>query len=266
MGNSCIESPVEKKFDRHEQEIFHFFGSDRIVGGVEKSKFRAFNPYILVFSNRSGSNALAEDMKISLEVGPASERVNSPAVINKSRDKGFDYFDQYLYWVFSSQKSTTPGVKASVDQLLFLYTSGVLRHCFGDPEIIFIERRDLLAQAISMFIARETGQWTSRQEQSREEPVFDRDKILTIQKNIAEGNARFNRLVSAVGLDVFRVIYEDYVEDRAAILSALAGRLGVTYKGEPDPSRKKIKKQVSKTKELYHQYIRDEFSQGIDRE
>ncbi len=84
--------------------------------------------YVICFTNRCGSNHLAQCLASDGRLMQAGEVLNQEAVINNALQHGFTSFDQYLTWLIKTQKGAHGvfGLKASAGQLLGLYNQGIL--------------------------------------------------------------------------------------------------------------------------------------------
>lgn len=239
-------SPFEKRVSSHEKEILKFFGASECFVDEPDRRFDEFAGFLILFTNRSGSNAIAEDIAKLPQCGHARETLNSSMVLRKSREQGFSAFSDYIYYVCKDQNSLTPGIKVSIDQLLFLYESGLLKYCLSRFKIISIQRRDVLSQAVSFFIANTTKQWKSSQSPVAREPDFDAEKILSIMKAISSQNAKMHGFLSLLGTKYHEVVYEDYFADPVGSLEDISQFLGIQENNfNFYDDKRKLKKQAS---------------------
>lgn len=115
---------------------------------------------------------------------------------------------------------------------------------------VHLFRRDRLRQAVSASVARETGQWraVSGAEMERvREPVYDPVEI-DHQISYADCcNRHWTNLLSARDEAPIAMAYEDLVEDYAASVEALLGRLD--HDGKAPPTR--MKRQSSAQSEAF---------------
>jgi hypothetical protein len=119
------------------------------------------------------------------------------------------------------------GVKASANQLLTLYRWGGLA-AFGTVRNIRITRRDLIAQAVSLSIARQSRQWSSAQPaQAQAQATFRPDDILTKAEAIAEQLRLQDIILTTLDLPVLDLTYEDLTTDPAVTLSRVMRHFGL---------------------------------------
>ena len=84
---------------------------------------------------------------------------------------------------------------------------------FGTCRIIFIQRRNVLRQAVSLSIAHQTHKWSSRQTGNGAMPIYDAKAIADIMQSIERANAMMSRLCEALGLHYTTLYYEDLLRD-----------------------------------------------------
>ena len=94
------------------------------------------------------------------------------------------------------------------------------------PRFVYLERRDLLGQAISLVRARQTRAYLAHESQ-RAEPRYDTRAIARQLRRLAEANARWRLYLARNGTEVLWLHYEDMVRDPAATVRAVADHVGV---------------------------------------
>ena len=137
----------------HGSKIIDYFGDENVNLLNSEVDLERYSPLFICFTNRSGSNAIAEDISSIDGFKFYGEMLNFDAVINNSKLHKISSFYYYLDWLFSKNKNKRPIIKCSYDQLIFLYNQGYLKNYFINSQFILLERRDLISQAVSHFIA-----------------------------------------------------------------------------------------------------------------
>lgn len=259
-----VPFPVERIHKVHETKILRHFGREGVTVTQRDERFADVSPVLICFTNRSGSNTLAEDLSHLPTCGLGREMMNHQAVVQISTRKGFAHLSDYLHHILDTQDCERPAIKLSVDQLLFLQASGVLEHCLYNARAIHIRRRDLLSQAVSFFIASVTKEWTSKHTRKDEPPEFNERRILKIMKNVSNANARFDMTLSILGLPKTVVFYEDHVSCRHESLSRLASFLGMDSAEFTLPEKRKRQRQTSNDKIEFTRRIRAKY--GVERD
>ena len=189
---------------------------------------------IMLFTNRSGSSLISEHMRASPYFGGFGEPLNHQFVIEKSTRDGTRSFLQYLQNVQHQHTGADKlfGMKASVDQALMLMRAGVIPEYYRDVRWVLIERRDIVAQAISLYFAGRSKQWRSDQQALKAwEPVYDFERIRLQVQMLSQRYVAMKSFCAIFGIEPYRIIYEDFAADPITGAKALAAHLGV-----PEPA------------------------------
>jgi LPS sulfotransferase NodH len=93
----------------------------------------------------------------------------------------------------------------------------MLESALPAPRYVWLERRDVVAQAVSLCKARETGRWwvgIDRRSEAAPVPpvVFDFERIDRVLAAIVRGNHRWRTWFAENEIEPFRVVYEDLDE------------------------------------------------------
>lgn len=240
--------------DVHKRALDTHFGAERIGGSVDVRGVKAV--YLICFTNRCGSNFLAQAMASDGSLKQAGESLNFTAVIHQSKRHGLESFSDYFSWLIKAQLSASGvmGCKASVGQLMLLHEHGILDALGPRLKAIHVCREDVLDQAVSLFIADKTKQWTSEQVAQDVEIEARPKEILVIAKRIAEQNATFKVLFRMLGISSLEVDYDRFVGDPAGGLAEISNFLEIpslqlreerlTYKKQADARNERIKQCV----------------------
>ena len=87
-----------------------------------------------------------------------------------------------------------------------------------------IRRRDLLGQAISYEIAKQTGQWTANRTQEKE-PKYSQEGIAKKMQSIASQNANWRLFFARNGIEWQEVVYEDMLASPLDTVQRVVGHL-----------------------------------------
>jgi LPS sulfotransferase NodH len=147
----------------HRKEIeAHFIL--RSESGAQKllASLRDVQTTFLCFTNRAGSNYLTELLyKVGFGVRVAEEDFNSSSAIAASKLYHMPAFDEYLaYVVKETERNGTLFCKIGSSQLFWLADQGFLSDFFPRAKFVFIRRRDKIAQAVSLYLAKPTGRYS----------------------------------------------------------------------------------------------------------
>lgn len=255
------EFPIAYTPSEHETQFVDHFGESGIFP-VHCDDAADRKTYVICFTNRCGSNLLAELISTHPAFGKAGEYLNAVAVLKNSRQRGQRTLAEYLEWLrrTRSSKQGVLGIKLSYRQLFFLVRTGFVESMFGEVRFIHITRRDVLMQAVSHGIASQTKAWTSKQVGGENRPVvaFKPSHIVRLMDHIHESNAKLRTFFDVYGIEPIEVNYEDLVLNPQGVGDNVLRQLG--YAG-PDatvqPQRLTLRKQSSAMNEEFAQRIRD---------
>ncbi len=185
--------------------------------------------YMIATTPRSGSTNLALRMWKTGLLGAPMEYLNPAHISDLSRRLGAR--GPMDYWARLQGVRTSPngcfGFKAFVTDFRYIAqtTPDLLPHLRAD-RVIFLYRRNVDAQAVSLARAIQTGSWFSTVEE-RQPPEYDFAAIQRSERNLVDQNAKWAKILEATAADVMRVSFEDYMAAPAATISQLQAFLGI---------------------------------------
>jgi LPS sulfotransferase NodH len=184
----------------------------------------------LCFTNRCGSNFLANALSSSGHLNRAGEFFNGDAIVDNCLQRNHssvpDYFKSLTY---REGKNGFLVSKLSYMHLEILGKAGVLDRIIDLSRFIVIERADKLAQAISYALAFQTGRWTYDMpgQKSEAELEFSRERINEIIEAILDQNQRFARFFAINGIISPTVQYERFTEEPTRQVQILGQFIGL---------------------------------------
>ena len=235
----------------HEKVIRSFFGERVQYSGTEP--VFSYPLYLLGFSNRTGSNLLAEYLRATKAFGGFREQLNHTSVVTLSESMGITTFPDYFIKV--ATKFGTPdsfyGFKASWTQILMLLRCGIDRMYKG-VKIIHLTRGDGVAQAISFSIAHQTSQWTSLQSRVDTQPTFDFEDIAArLESNLFSSDA-IALTCSLFDIPRLHVTYEVLTENPQSVMSEIEAFSGRDF-GAWEPQPPLLEKQSGSINDKYRE-------------
>ena len=81
---------------------------------------------------------------------------------------------------------------------------------FPNIRFVWIYRRDLLGQAISFALAKQTKKFRSYESGEAVEPVYERRQIEALMARITQEDAAWRNYFAKTGMEPFRLSYEDF--------------------------------------------------------
>jgi hypothetical protein len=211
----------------HGSKIVDYFGDKNVNIVNNEVKLERYSPLFICFTNRCGSNVISEDISSIEGFNFYGEILNFDTVIDNSKLHNIDSFYSYFDYIFSQTKNKKPIIKCSYDQIVFLYNQGYLKNYFINSQFILIERKDLVAQAVSHFIALNSLQWASFQEVEIEKiPPLDLCLVLEIINGCSMENSKFKSFFSMCGVNYMQIFYEEYFDKRLFFLNQINKFIG----------------------------------------
>jgi LPS sulfotransferase NodH len=227
--------PIAYKATSHEKRIIEHFGAPGVRFNRRLARDGA-RTFVICFTNRSGSNLLAELISTNADFGRAGEYLNADGVLKLAARKKFKTLQRYLQWLHEARASKAGilGIKLAYQQLFFLARTGLMPGAFGDVRFVHIRRRDVLKQAVSLIIATQTKSWTSGQASQLDEASVncDETRIARVIDRIHEANAKFRCFFDVYGIRPVEVIYEDLTANLEATGGRVIRELGFAGVGE----------------------------------
>jgi LPS sulfotransferase NodH len=108
--------------------------------------------------------------------------------------------------------------------------SGLLSAAFGRTRFVYLQRGDVVAQAVSLLRAEQTGVWFETADERQEptaQPGFDFGQVRDLVRQVKEDNASWEAWFAAEGIQPCRVLYEELDPDPIGIASGVLGFLGL---------------------------------------
>ena len=149
-----------------------------------------------------------------------------------------------MMWNYFDDFRTRVGELPGLGELTF---NEALDEVFPELRIIFVRRRDKVAQAVSLWKAIQTQQW--RNEVEPNEPTtppaaeYDYRALKHLVDELHRWDARWEDWFHATGREPIRVIYEEFTDSRAATVGRVLDALGIDPP-EPDGDKGPMKRQA----------------------
>jgi len=186
----------------------------------------------LCFTNRCGSNYLAQLLATTGAFNEAGEFFNAPTVFEHAVPRGLRSLAAY----FSVLPDLVPhegrmAAKASIDQLVMLADAGILRALGARAHYLLLERQDRLGQAISRVIASQNGRWTTAHKSDVPDSAlkYDRAAIDAELAKIGLANSAFYLFFRANGIVPIHIAYEALLGDPDRTLQMVADEFGINH-------------------------------------
>ncbi|WP_319773952.1 Stf0 family sulfotransferase [Breoghania sp.] len=234
LGKRLFKQTLTKQ-DMHAKRIRKFF-QDKVH--YEGPAIIDGPLLLMAFTNRSGSNLLADRLRSTGRFSGFSESLNYLNVDRQRSELDSETFPDHIAKLHQalSDGGATPGFKAGWGQLAMLLRWNIPA-MFQSLRIIHIRRQDVLDQAVSFSIAYQTQQWTSRQ-RSKGKAKYSYKNIAKLVNQINQANNSIASICSVFSLQRTSVFYEDLIAQPEREVKRVSASLGfeVTDWTPPPPS------------------------------
>lgn len=208
-----LKAPAASPMAQH--IIDHFSGnihSRTQIEGFDVPELAVF----ICFTNRCGSTYLASLIASSGKYNMAGEDFDHNRVISVSTSKSISSYEDYIFDTMQTNQKT--GIffsKISVDQLLFLESSGLLEELFPNKAFIHVDRIDKIGQSISYMIALQTNAWIRMPNDAAElgATEFNPRIVDEFINSIRHANERLSRFFATNDIQPISVVYEELLEN-----------------------------------------------------
>ena len=200
--------------------------------------------YMIATLPRTGSTFLAHELWRTGQLGAPLEYLNFSGDSHYTDCADIDA--QLAHW--DDVRATRTSPNGIFGQKMFLHFLGELKRSnpilltkIRPQRIIYLSRRDKLAQSISYARAHQTGVWTAGAQPRRHER-YSSAAIERARTWIDRQEAAWERLFIELGIDPYRVDYETMSSGSQIVVSEIAAYLGVDLTGKrlanvPAPQR-----------------------------
>jgi LPS sulfotransferase NodH len=192
---------------------------------------------------RTGSTALCSLLEATGVLGMPREYLNPRGPLRPwARRLGARDLEEYLD-ALRRRQATPNGVfslKVLYPDLKPLLARGEITEALGPVKFAYLTRDDLVAQAISMYIAEASGVWhrdpSGALFRSRgggdPDPPYDEVRILEARDELLRQQGDWERFFAERRITPLRLTYEGFVADANGCVGAIAREAGVGWDGE----------------------------------
>lgn len=216
---------------------------------------------VVIGAGRSGTSLLCALMEATGQLGGPDEffKPDLPKYPDPSgRD---DIFHRLRLVTDRASPNNVASFKLFWAQQKFALAEGCdLWRFFPDPIFVRVRREDVLGQAISLAIARQTNKWSSRQRSSGA-ARYDAKAISDCLETIITENVQWDRYLGSRGKVPLTLTYESIERDHGAALHTIADRAGVSLAAVPALEAAGLQRQRDETNEEWRSQWLREFRQ-----
>jgi len=177
---------------------------------------------VVLFTARSGSTFLCRELEAAFDIGRVGESLNPAKLQKRPATK-----------IVRKLKSSWFAFKAGAPALIAAEGRGFFEAYGSRTSFIRLVRRDIVAQAVSMARASQTGMWHAHRAPARA-PEYDRALIAKSLAKIARGVDQLRRYADASGRPHRLLAYEDFANGDLASAVAVGDGLGLPRRRPED--------------------------------
>lgn len=210
--------------------------------------------YVICTTPRSGSNLLCDLLWSSGVMGKPQEYLNPDACLlpfaqqyNLFEEESRLCFETYLKCVienFSSENNVF-GMKFLFDQFEPMMELEALQQLMPHCQFIWLVRRDTIAQAVSMYIAKCTNDWNSHQEDKTKRSCieYNEEAIRFFVEYLLTLNLKWLEFFSINKLEYLTLYYEDILVKTDPFCHQICQYCQIDYPGNFSLQKATLKKQ-----------------------
>lgn len=217
--------PAARKFyeDHYESFLPLRSGTELVSSDLNETEF-----LFIGFTNRCGSNFLAEALASGGSLNVASEFLNEQEIISNPEfeKETFNLCEYFSGVSLNDMKDGLFALKSSIEHFVLLGVSGIISELLSRSHFVHVERSDKISQAISYVIASQKGQWASYQDAVKSEANFDFGEIHNAASIIAEKNRLLEEFYEKNDIKPLRLVYEDFENFPAAAVEKVSHYIG----------------------------------------
>lgn len=186
--------------------------------------------YFVCFMGRVGSSYLCELMSSTKVMGAPREYYNLSGCYNEHKQLWNISEDSSFFEAMINRTASENGVAGvKVNTLAFDFC---LKHRpwwfdYFDVRYIYIERRDTMRQAISLYRALKSGQWGSPKKTNDDGVPFSVPEICAHEQRILEARQHWIEWFDDSGIEPYHIWYEDLCREPNEIIEEIADHLSV---------------------------------------
>jgi LPS sulfotransferase NodH len=182
--------------------------------------------FVIANSPRTGSHWLCEGLLAHGAV--VDEYFNVENVLERAGARAITRLEDYCGDVLREFAiDGVFGVQGGLQVLTPLLCAKEFPEFADQWRFVYLKRENTLRQAISRFIARETGVWQSYQDGERtlEDGDFDGAAIAALKRRCEDLQTFWEETFEAYGIEPLRVTYEQLLADKEAVCARVAAYL-----------------------------------------
>jgi LPS sulfotransferase NodH len=219
--------------------IFEIFPDLRQLADNRFAGVSCAKPTIMIaMTARTGSTHLCAALQAAGDVGRPGEIFNPRGVAAVERERrGVELFADYMR-SFAAEPSPVFIFKTSWQD--FAPFAQDWRALFPNLRVVYLDRKNLTAQAVSLYRAQISGTWhqpaaLARTQAGDLQHRFDLARICALMQELTNEKCAWEQFFGAEGLTPARLFYENFHNDVTQALRFLAQEMGLGLRADIPP-------------------------------
>ncbi len=204
----------------------------------------------VLFTSRTGSSYLARELAARYDIGRMEECLNPHVAQGIAAGK-----------IVASFAGAWFSFKLGVPGIIGAELTGTIDRYLPRTSFIFLLRRDIIAQAVSLVKANQTGQWHSISAANGAAPIFDGPKIAQTIRVISAAVISLAQYLEIAGRPWRKLIYEDFESGDFSSAEAICETFAAP---RIDPERAPRFAPLEKTADAVNEAWIDRFLQNVE--
>lgn len=188
--------------------------------------------WIIASEKRSGSHMLASLLRSTQQAGVPFEYFHKRHWKEWRLERGKPSSSEEALYLSLIKHRTTPNglfsFKAHWDQFAFFSSLG-LEHYARSAKFIRIRRKDMLAQAVSLAIAKQTGAW-SYDQTIRKQPRYSFEAVKSAMLYLSRESFKWTAYLASNCIQSYDIWYEDICENQYSAMWQLCNFMGIEWR------------------------------------
>lgn len=206
---------------------------------AHRRQLRGYTALLICITPRSGSSLLADLLRATGHAGMPAEYLAHRQMAKtlqglEKRDVKIDNLMQYMRWLLESRTANNVlAVKASYFQYQPIIAAGLESALFGSPALVYLSRRNIVLQAISMYLASTTRLFHAPQAPGKDSPsgdadvAYDNEAIREWIRHIHTQEKGWERYFADAAKPVLRIDYDQLKADVQGVVDAIFAHAGI---------------------------------------
>ena len=207
--------------------------------GLQSGETSKPKSYVICTTARSGSNLLCDYLDQTGVLGRPAEFLNPEVVINGAYDRRFGKgpdlpVGEYIDWLYGNMSTDNNifGIKILYED--FVAYRGFIRfqELLHDSALFYLDRKSKINQAISYYVARNTGRWmASDPGRTANDLHYDYKAIDDSLEMLVHQHIEWQAFLSSIERPVEMIEYDQVVNNPLGVIGQIGAALGIDVTG-----------------------------------